>query len=167
MGKVRRSKCPTKLKRLFRGHLQRDYSRHQSNLGYIFTRIFPRWTPTSYLTVPLLMGISFQRLHTYKSKWTEDPNWRPYTYELRGLHHRVVTKEEEQALADYITLNDVLPGYLFADATFPQIAIQAHLEKHHQDETPREFECSAGFIAGFKARNNYRRGDHISSAGRR
>jgi hypothetical protein len=76
------------------------------------------------------MGIPFQRLYAWKSKWTEHPNWRPYTYELRGLHHRVFTKEEEQALADYITLNCVLPGYLSTDATFRQIAIQEYLEKH-------------------------------------
>jgi hypothetical protein len=111
--------------------------------------------PTSYLTVPRLTGIPFQRLYAWKSKWTEDSNWRPYTYELSGFHHRVFTKAEEQALADYITLNYVLPGSLFTDATFRQIAIQAYLEKHQQDETPREFECSAGFIAGFKARNNF------------
>jgi hypothetical protein len=123
MGKVRRRKCPTTLKRLFRGHPQRDYSRHQSNLKYIFSRIFPRWTPTSYLIVPRLTGIPFQRLYAWRSKWTEDLNWRPYTYELRGLHHRVFTEEEEQALDDYITLNSVFPGYLFTDATFRQIAI--------------------------------------------
>jgi hypothetical protein len=166
MAKVRRHKCPTTLKRLFRGHPQLNYSRHQSDLVHIFTRIFPRWTPISYLTVPRLTGIPFQRMYAWKLKWTEDRNWPPETDELRGLHHRVFTKEEEQALADYITLNYILPGYLFTDATFRQIEIQAHLEKHQQDETPREFDCSAGFIAGFKARNNYRRGDHISSAGR-
>jgi hypothetical protein len=116
---------------------------------------FPRWAPTSYLTVSRLTDISFQQLDTWKSKCTEDPNWRPYIYELHGLHHRVFTKDEEQVLADYIILNYVLPGYLFTDATFRQIAIQAYLEKHQQDETPREFECSAGFIAGFKARNNF------------
>jgi hypothetical protein len=155
MGKVRRRKCATTLKRLFRGHPQRDYSRHQSDLDYIFTRIFPRWTPTSYLTVTRLTGIPFQRLYAWKSKWTEGPNWSAYTYELRGLHHRVFTKEEEQALAYCITLNYVLPGYLFTNATFRRIAIQAYLEKHQQDEIPREFECSAGFIAGFQARNNF------------
>jgi hypothetical protein len=159
MAKVRRRKRPTTFKRLFRRHPQRDYSRHQSDLDYIFTRIFPRWTPTSYLTVPCLTGIPFQRLYARKLKGMEDPNWRPYTYEFCGLHHRVFAKEEEQALADYITLNYVLPGYLFTDTTFRQIAIQAYLEKHQKDETPREFECSAGFIAGFivgfKARSNF------------
>jgi hypothetical protein len=155
MGKVRRRNGPTTLKRLFRGHPQRDYSRHQSDLDVIVTCIFPRWTPTSYLTVLSIMGIPFQRMYVWKSKWTEDPNWRPYTYELRGFHHWVFTKEEEQALADYITLNYVLPVFLFIDAIFHEIAIQADLEKHQQDETPREFECSTGFIAGFKARNNF------------
>jgi hypothetical protein len=107
------------------------------------------------LTVPRLTGIPFQRLYAWKSKWTEDPNWRPSSYELRGLHHRVFTKEEEQALVHYITLNYVLPGYLFTDATFRQVVISGYLEKHQQDEIPREFERSAGFIAGFKARNTF------------
>jgi hypothetical protein len=123
MGKVRRRKCSTTLKKLFRGHPQRDYSRHQSDLDDIFTCIFSRWTLASYRTVPRPTGIPFQQLYAWKFKWTKDPNWRHYTSKLRSLHHRAFTKGEEQALADYITLNYVLPGYLFTDAAFRQIAI--------------------------------------------
>jgi hypothetical protein len=42
MGKVRRHKVPPTLKRLFRGHPQRDYKRHQGDIDSIFTRIFPQ-----------------------------------------------------------------------------------------------------------------------------
>jgi hypothetical protein len=33
------------------------------------------------------------------------------------------TKEEEQALADYITLNDRLPGHLFTKLQFPVFSL--------------------------------------------
>jgi hypothetical protein len=42
MGKVRTHKCPPTLKRVFRGHPQRDYKRHQGDIDAIFTRIFPQ-----------------------------------------------------------------------------------------------------------------------------
>jgi hypothetical protein len=90
------------LNRVFRGHPQRDSKRHHGDIDFIFTRIFPQWTSTSYLTISQQISIPFQRLYAWKTKWAQDPNWRPSIYDLRGLHHRVFTKEEEQALADYI-----------------------------------------------------------------
>jgi hypothetical protein len=58
-------------------------------------------------------------------------------------------------MSDFITQNYLLQGRLFTDATFREVAIQGYLEKHQEDESAREFNCSAGFVAGFKKQNRF------------
>jgi hypothetical protein len=54
-----------------------------------------------------------------------------------------------------VTLNYILPGNLFTDATFQTIVIQPFLEKHREDEIPPRIDCSPRFIRGFKDQNNF------------
>jgi hypothetical protein len=71
-----------------------------------------------------------------------------------GLHHRIFTDHEEQALKDHMTDNHLLPGTLFTNDSFRELAIQAFLEKHPGEDMPL-FACSNGFIADFKLRNGF------------
>lgn len=141
-------------KRLFRGRPHRDYRRHRHTIDHIFTALFPRWSPNSYRQ-GALMGIPFQRLYEWRGRWTQDPSWRPWSPTLRGKHHRIFTETEEAAIADYITQNYLVPGALFTDGTFREIAMAAYHEKIANDPRPTPFNCSPGFIADFKGRNRF------------
>jgi hypothetical protein len=155
MGKVKPRKPSAILKRLFRGHPQRDYKRNPKEIDHIFTHLFPRWMPTSYHTISAQTGIPFQRLYDWRTQWSRDPTWRPYIHTFRGRHHRIFSDEEERHITEYIVQNYLLPGYLFTDATFRQIAIEAYLEKSKDNENPTKFDCSPHFITGFKERNRF------------
>jgi hypothetical protein len=101
------------------------------------------------------MGIPFQRLYEWKGRWTQDPNWRLWCSTLRGKQHRIFTGAEEEAIADYITQNYIIPGALFTDGTFREIAMTAYNEKSENESRPKPFNCSAGFISSFKERNRF------------
>ena len=58
------------------------------------------------------------------------------------------------AIADYIIENYFKPGFLFKDADFRHLAMQAFLEKHKDSELVPDFQCSPGFIQDFKKRND-------------
>jgi hypothetical protein len=72
-----------------------------------------------------------------------------------GRHRRIFSDDEEQAIADFVTVHYLLPGNLFTDATFQHIAVQAFLEKFQESESPPQFDCSPRFITGFKKRNGF------------
>ena len=82
-----------------------------------------------------------------------DPDWRPYFNENHGLHNRIFTDEQEKAIADYIRENYIQQGILFTDQDFVNLAMQAFLTIHRNNEHPPEFNVSAGFIYAFKKRN--------------
>jgi hypothetical protein len=155
MGKVRVNPGPVHLKRLFRGRPQRDYKRQRHTIEYIFTHIFPQWGPNSSKRYSQSLGIPPQRLYDWKARWMQDPEWRPWLYTLRGEHHRVFSDAEERAIADYIVQNYLVPGALFTDSTFREIAMTAYLEKSDDDQARKQFNCSPGFIASFKQRNRF------------
>jgi hypothetical protein len=155
MGKVRVNARPVHLRRLFRGRPQRDYARQRHTIEHIFTHIFPQWGPNSYKRYSQILGIPFQRIYEWRARWMREPDWRPWCYTLRGAHHRVFSDTEEQAIADYIVQNYLVPGALFTDSTFRDIAMIAYLEKFSDDQMPKQFNCSPGFIASFKERNRF------------
>jgi hypothetical protein len=143
------------LKRLFRGHSQRDDKRHSKEIDYIFTHFFPLWTPISCHRICAQTGIPFQRIYNWKKQWSQNPSWLPYIYSFRGFQHRIFTDQEEREIADYITQKYFIPGHLFTNTTFRQIVTQAYLEKYRDDENLPKFNCSPCFITGFKHRNKF------------
>ncbi len=93
-------------------------------------------------------------MRTWKKKIALDQSYVPgkgYKYKRR----RVFTDEEENSIAEYITMNILTQKFLFTDADFKIIAIQAFLEKHHDNPNPPKFSCSAGFISDFKKRHRF------------
>jgi hypothetical protein len=66
----------------------------------------------------------------------------------------IFNESEEKAITDHIC-DDWRPGRLFTDAIFLEIAAAAFLENYRDQETPAEFQCSPGFISGFKERNHF------------
>jgi hypothetical protein len=154
MAKVRAKPRPVHTKRIFRGRPQRDYKRQRHTIEYLFSHIFPHRAPNSLRGIGQLMGIPFQRLYDWRARWAQDPDWRPWVYTLRGDHHRVFSDAEERAIADYIIDNYLVPGVLFTDSTFRDIAMTAYLQKD-DDQMRKQFNCSPGFIADFKARNRF------------
>jgi hypothetical protein len=64
----------------------------------------------------------------------QDPTWRPWNFQLHDPHHRIFIDADEDAMADHISANWLLPGCLFTDATFIEIAIAAFFEKHKDTE---------------------------------
>jgi hypothetical protein len=99
-------------------------------------------------------GVPLRRLYAWKHSWERDPEWRPWDFSTHGLQHRIFTQLEEQALAEYIADNCLSTGLLFTNDAFRQLAIQAFLEKHPDDNVP-DFACSDDFIADFKRRNGF------------
>jgi hypothetical protein len=95
-----------------------------------------------------------QRLYAWKKSWQKNLDWRPWHFAVRGLHHRIFTDQEEQALTDYITDNHLVTGTLFTNDSFRELAIQAFLEKDPGDD-PTQFACSDDFIVDFKSRNGF------------
>jgi len=86
-----------------------------------------------------------------------NPEWRPYNGKNHALHNRIFTDEEENAIAEFINENYTNQGKLFTDEDFREIAMNAFLDKHQNDENLPEFSVSDHFISDFKKRN------HISS----
>ena len=89
--------------------------------------------------------------------WEKDPNWRPYDGKVHGLHHRIFTDEEEKGISDFIQENYIKQCHLFQNQMFRQLAANAYLEKHFDDNALKNVQFSNSFIQGFKKRN------HISS----
>ena len=86
--------------------------------------------------------------------YQNDPKWRPYIGTSHGLHHRIFTDAEKQAILEVINETFIKPGKLFTDAMFIEIAMTAFLKKHRNVEKPPDFNVSEHFIHDFKVRNH-------------
>jgi hypothetical protein len=148
MGRVRSQQSAPGLRRLFRDHSHRDYHRNRHFLEDFFTHVFLECKTSDYILIPK------QQLYDWKRNWTLNPNWRLWS-DGHGRHHRRFTGTEERGISDHIANNYINVGRLFTDATFHEIAVQAYLEKHQRDEDIRQFNCSAGFIVDFRAKNQF------------
>ena len=132
---------------------QRNYVRHHQVVYQVWDR-FEQAIATPVMThISREFHVPARTLRDWYKKYQSDPNWRPYDTSVHGEHHRIFTKEEEDAITNYIVENFFRPGFAFHDADFQFIAMSAFLEKYQGKECP-EFQCSPGFIADFKARNN-------------
>jgi hypothetical protein len=143
------------LKRLFRGHPCRDYARYHRSIETIFATLLPNWSPTSQRRIEEATGIPHQRLYSWKQKWANNPNWRPWNSQAHGAHHRIFTPEEECAISNHIIDCYITPGLLLTGATFVEIAVQAFLEKDKDSEPIIEFQFFPRFISDFKRSNRF------------
>ena len=131
----------------------RNYYRHRAVVDKIFLHFAdtdrPEIVPLSKKT-----GVPERTLRNWYKRSKLEKNWRPYNPHSRAEHFRVFSDEEENAIADYIIENYFKPGFLFQDADFRHLAMQAFLEKHKDSELVPDFQCSPGFIQDFKKRND-------------
>ena len=93
-------------------------------------------------------------VRTWKAKIQHDPSYNIQNG-YKSKRRKIFSKEEENALADYIRTNIINMGQLFTDQDFRILCIQAFLEKYKDSEKIPKFNCSNGFIYDFKKRNHF------------
>jgi hypothetical protein len=91
---------------------------------------------TSQRIIKAKTGTPHQRLYSWIQKWEKDPIWRPWNPKVHGAHHRVSTDAEEGEISDHVSDNYLVPGHLFTDTSFIEIATMAFLEQYHDKEAP-------------------------------
>lgn len=108
-------------------------------------------------------GIPYSTLSRWHHALCKNTRFNPLEKKW-GQHHRIFSDAEEDAIADYIVENFIIPGYHFTDADFRDIAMQAYREKYYtflNSDDPEErkkaknFNCSDGFIADFKYHHGF------------
>ena len=140
---------------IFKAPGHRDYKRHAREIEPIFTELFPNWPPTDVQNVLDKFGMPRSTLYNWRKKWLSDPTWRPSDTSVHGLHHRVFTDDEEEAIASYIVENYIVPGLMFTNADFQVLVTEAFLTKFKDAPNIPEFTASKGFIQDFKKRNSF------------
>ena len=138
---------------LFRGTPHRDYARHSAALESSFCERFTCFGPHTIEECHAEFGIPPSTLYYWYAKWQTNNEWRPWDSDRR-VQHRIFTDQEE-AMSEYIIVNFIVPGILFTNEDFKDLASQAYLEKYKDSETMPNFQASDGFVTGFKHRNNF------------
>ena len=133
---------------------QRDYSRNKAVVDRIYAVFDSTIGRPRFLNLQREYGVPEATLRGWWKRRNEDPEWRPYCTVNHGLHHRIFTDIEEEAITQFIVENYFKPCHAFHDDDFRFLAMQAFLEKY-QDQDPPDFQCSPGFIADFKSRNHF------------
>ena len=133
---------------------QRDYSRNKAVVDRIYAVFDSTIGRPRFLNLQREYGVPEATLRGWWKRRNEDPEWRPYSTVNHGLHHRIFTDIEEEAITQFIVENYFKPCHAFHDDDFRFLAMQAFLEKY-QDQDPPDFQCSPGFIADFKSRNHF------------
>ena len=140
---------------LFKRGGNRDYARHRSRLEILFEREFvPEPTGAKMMHLSRNMGIPAATLYRWRDKWRQNPDWRPWNTKKKE-EHRIFTDAEEIGISDFIVKNYLVPGRLFTNSDFKQIAMDAWLEKNRDNDNIVPFEASDGFVTGFKKRNHF------------
>ena len=140
---------------LFKRGGNRDYARHRSRLEILFEREFaPEPTGAKMMHLSRNMGIPVATLYRWRDKWRQNPDWRPWNTKKKE-EHRIFTDTEEIGISDFIVKNYLVPGRLFTNSGFKQIAMDAWLEKNPDNDNIVPFEASDGFVTGFKKRNHF------------
>jgi hypothetical protein len=140
-------------KPLFRKPPHRDYSRHRLLLEPLFTDIFPDWTRMSARTdIFPRMNIPRSVLYGWKTRWTQNSQWRPWNMSVHGVHHRAFTDEEESRIVNDIINDYIVPGKQFVLSTFRELVLARYGETGRD---PDKFKCSAHFAHDFKRRHRF------------
>lgn len=108
-------------------------------------------------------NIPTSNLSRWRQELLKNPDYTPLIKKV-GLHNRVFTDDEENAIAEFIVENYIKPKLFFTDSDFKEIALIAWQEKYlpildSEDESVRkkykEFHCSEGFINDFKKNHKF------------
>lgn len=135
---------------------QRNYVRHKKVVDQVFAEFQESLGRPCFTDVSRRSSVPESTVRNWYSQYLKDSTWRPYNTKLiHGTHNRIFTDEQEKAIADYIEANYFAPGYAFHNYDFQILAMQAFLELNRDAEIVREFNCSEGFMAAFKSRNNF------------
>jgi hypothetical protein len=139
---------------IFKAPGQLDCCRFRSDLEYIVSDEFPRWTPKTVSGLAAKAGSGGQRIHERHKTWIIDRHWRQWNDQNRGVHHRVFTPEEEGAIKEFIVAKYVIPGVSLTNDGLHDVAIWAFLEKHSDIGTSVPFfNLPVRFILGIKLQN--------------
>jgi hypothetical protein len=105
-------------------------------------------------------GILPATVCNWHHKWTLDEKWAPDDNVNAWTHHRIFTDEEEAAITDYITAENIRQGGLFDDEDFQTLALNEYIipTLANDDKPTRDFLTSSGFMRGLKQRNGFSAG---------
>ena len=132
-----------------RGPPKRRWSKHRKLVEIIFMRGFPKWNQHTAREI-VQSGVPKSTLYEWLHHYQQDPDWRPYATN-RSQDRRLFTNAEERAMSEFIITNFTLPGKLFTDEDFKDLALHAwHMKK---GEGRPNF--SNGLIWRFKLRNEF------------
>jgi hypothetical protein len=136
------------------GGPHRDYGRRKKDLEPILNEDFPNIE--LHLQDMGKVGHETQipqsTLDRWYKAWRADHDWRPWRLQAHAEHECIFTNEEEQAIREFIVANYLIPGRLFTNAEFREVAMDAFLTKFRDRDQVPQFNCSDGFLHSFKER---------------
>ena len=97
-------------------------------------------------------GYKATTLYEWRQRLRENPDYNPLIKET-NQNKRIFNDKEEDAIADFIFDNVFVTGKLFMNLDFKELAMDAFLEKHLNDEKIPNFNASDGFVFRFKQRH--------------
>lgn len=133
----------------------RNYLRKRGAVDRVFRRFETSLVRPSVAAMHHEFYVPESTLRDWYRQFQNNLDWRPYDYKVHGVHHRIFSDEEEEAIAKFIEDNYFSQGYAFHNADFQKIAVDAFLMKYKDSETIPDFRCSPGFITDFKKRNDF------------
>jgi hypothetical protein len=98
--------------------------------------------------------IPFETLRRWTLKLKENPVWTLKDTRW-GIHRRIFTEDEEEAIAREIRQHYMINHRLFTSDDFQTLSIDRHLQKFLNAESILHFVGSSSFIRGFMARNRF------------
>ena len=146
----------TRPRRLWRRPGHRNYTRCKRFLEQKWHPWFDEWDEMKARKIANY-GICLATVYRWRCNHAIDPSWRPWKTN-RGKDRRIFTDDEERAISEFITENWLVPGKLFCDEDFREVAHDAYTMKYlldDKEEAVRDFHASAGFISDFKKRNGF------------
>jgi transposase-like protein len=111
-------------------------------------------TRISYAEIARRTGVPASTLRDWGRRREQHHDWTPMNT-MWGQHRRIFTFQEEQAIAEFIRSEVLLPGYVFQNSDFRVIAMAAWFEKYGPHERIRPFNGSTGYISSFKSRHRF------------
>lgn len=97
-------------------------------------------------------GFKATTLYEWRERLRKNPDYNPLIKET-NQNKRIFNDAEEDAIADFIFDTVFVTGSLFTNIDFKELAMDAFLEKHINDEKTPNFNVSDGFIFRFKQRH--------------
>lgn len=138
---------------LYSGKPHHRYSRYRKQISLIFANDFLNWDSTKAKEIHKT-GIPISTIYEWKKHYNSCKEWRPWSTN-RNINKQIFTADEENSIFEYIDNCFISVGKLFTNDDFKDVALHAYNEKIQasNDEHPKDFHCSKGFINNFKKRH--------------